>query len=319
MLIVHDRRCFAHQAPLGYPETPDRIKTILAALAAAGADLLQAGQHAGAEAAIRDVHDPRYVERFGRATQRGDGLLDSADNPLSLGTWSAAWAAVEATLAASDAVAQGRTLHAFAAVRPPGHHAEKALAMGFCFFNNAAIAAQYLLSCHGANRVAVFDFDVHHGNGTQHIFEERADVLYASVHQHPFYPGTGAASERGRGPGLGTTVNVPLPAGTGDAEFLAAFDHEILPALTSFAPDVLILSAGLDAWQGDPLGGFKVTLEGFAALGSRIREAATVLCGGRTLSLLEGGYDIANLGCLASAYLGLSGAAGPGRAMDESL
>lgn len=318
MLVVHDLRCLAHKAPLGYPETPDRVQTILAALAAAGADLTQAGQHAGAEAAIRDVHEQRYLERFERASQRGDGLLDSADNPLSPGTWSAAWAAAEATLAAADAVSQGRTLHAFAAVRPPGHHAEEALAMGFCFFNNAAIAAQYLLSSHGASRVAVFDFDVHHGNGTQHIFEERADVLYASVHQYPFYPGTGAASQRGSGRGLGTTVNVPLPAGTGDAEFLAAFDREILPALTSFAPDVLIISAGFDAWRGDPLGGFKVTLEGFAVLGSRIRDAATMLCGGRTLSLLEGGYDIANLGSLAAAYLGLSGAAGSARAMDES-
>lgn len=175
--------------------------------------------------------------------------------------------------------------------------------MGFCFFNHAAVAAQRAIDGHGCERVAIVDIDVHHGNGTQHLFEERADVLYASVHQYPFYPGTGAASERGRGAGEGLTVNAPLPAGVGDREWLAALDEAILPAVDRFAPELVIVSAGFDAWRRDPLGGMQVTEAGFAAMGRRLFDLAERRSAGRILLLLEGGYDVEALPRLVMALL----------------
>ncbi len=297
--------CLLHLAGSDYPERPERLENILAGLREDGYQVTESPRHEQAEASVIAVHDRRYIRRFEAAVTRGDGLLDSADNPLSPGSWKAAWAAVSAVLDAADAVASEAGKTAFAAVRPPGHHAEHALAMGFCFFNNAAVAAEYLIRHHGFDRVAIFDFDVHHGNGTQHLFEDRSDVLYASLHQAPFYPGTGGADERGVGRGEGATINVPLPAGTGDEAFLAAVDEQILPVLERFEPQVLIASAGFDAWSGDPLGGFKVSLEGFAALGHRLAQFAQGRCQGRLLSVLEGGYDLPSLSELVGAYLGV--------------
>jgi acetoin utilization deacetylase AcuC-like enzyme len=313
--VFTDRRCLEHQAPRGYPERPDRLSSVLDLLAARGFSIEDGGESHPArpatratpaiETAIAAVHDPGYVERFERAVERGDSLLDSADNPLSDGTFTAALAAVGATLRAADhAVSKGP---AFAAVRPPGHHAERALAMGFCFFNNVAVAAEHLRR-QGLSRVAIFDYDVHHGNGTQHLFESRADVFYASTHQFPFYPGTGAASEAGTGAGTGCTLNVPLPAGTGDSGYAAAVEGKILPGLRKFAPDVLLVSAGFDAWQADPLGGMAVTEAGFTAWGVGLRALADEVCGGRLLAVLEGGYDLASLPRLVEA--GLTGLAG---------
>lgn len=300
--IFTEPRCLEHRAPRGYPESPDRLAGVMAHLAARGWPIADQGvSREVAEAAVAAVHDPAYVERFRRAAARGDALLDSADNPLSEGTWEAAWAAVSATLAAAEHAAEGS--YAFAAVRPPGHHAERALAMGFCFFNNVAVAAEHLRR-KGLERVAIFDFDVHHGNGTQHLFEERADIFYASTHQFPFYPGTGAAAETGRGPGLGATLNVPLAAGTGDEEYAAAFSERILPALAAFRPEVLVLSAGFDAWRGDPLGGMAVTEEGFASWGRQLAALADEVAGGRLLAVLEGGYDLRNLPLLVDGFLG---------------
>jgi acetoin utilization deacetylase AcuC-like enzyme len=310
--IFIDPRCLEHVAPRGYPERPDRLSGIVEHLRARGWPFAEGvGGRAGDELreAVLALHEERYVQRFERAVARCDSLLDSADNPLSPGTWDAAWAAVETTLAAADAVAgDGRI--AFAAVRPPGHHAERSTAMGFCFFNNVAVAAEHLRRRHGAARVAIFDFDVHHGNGTQHLFEERADVFYASTHQYPFYPGTGAAGERGVGAGEGATLNVPLPAGTGDERYAEILEETVLPALRRFAPDVLLLSAGFDAWQDDPLGGMRVSEAGFRSWGDRLRELADEICGGRILAVLEGGYDLRSLPRLVEAHLeGLAGGA----------
>ncbi|HEV7670583.1 MAG TPA: histone deacetylase [Thermoanaerobaculia bacterium] len=302
--VFTEPRCLEHRAPRGYPESPDRLIGVISHLKARGWPVTEEGVgREVAEPAVAAVHDPAYVERFRRASQRGDALLDSADNPLSEGTWDAAWAAVSATLAAAEHAVSDGGGRAFAAVRPPGHHAERALAMGFCFFNNVAVAAEHLRR-KGWERVAIFDFDVHHGNGTQHLFEERTDVFYASTHQFPFYPGTGAASEIGRGPGQGATLNVPLPAGTGDEEYAAAFAERIVPALSAFRPDVLLLSAGFDAWRGDPLGGMAVTEEGFASWGRQLGALASEVAGGRLLAVLEGGYDLANLPLLVDAFLG---------------
>ena len=314
--IVTDSRCLGHQVPRGYPETPERLSGILANLRAAGLELidLQAPPPAGGRgadgepaprtlAAVTALHAESYVRRFRAAAARGDALLDSADNPLSPSTWAAAWGAVEATLAAADWVAGGRDRVGFAAVRPPGHHAEAATAMGFCFFDNIAIAAEHLLRRHGLSRVAIFDFDVHHGNATQHLFEDRPDVFYASTHRYPFYPGTGAADEIGIGAGAGATLNVPLPAGTGDDGYAAAIEGRVLPALRRFAPDMLLLSAGFDSWMRDPLGGMGVSEQGFARWGEWLRQLAGEACGGRILAVLEGGYDLEALPGLVAAHL----------------
>jgi acetoin utilization deacetylase AcuC-like enzyme len=301
MDVFTDPRCLLHAVPLGFPEQPARLAAILEGLRQGGRPLTEAGAHSAAPALVEHVHSTDYVRRFRAAVERGDGLLDSADNPLVASTWEAAWGAAEATLHAADQALSGRP--SFAAVRPPGHHAEKQLAMGFCYFNNAALAAERLRA-QGMARVAIFDFDVHHGNGTQHLFEERADVFYASTHQWPFYPGTGAASERGRGEGLGATLNVPLRAGCEDAEYEAAITGTVLPALAAFAPEALVISAGFDAWQADPLGGMRVTERGFRDWGRWLGAFARERCGGRLLAVLEGGYDVPALPRLVEAFLG---------------
>jgi acetoin utilization deacetylase AcuC-like enzyme len=303
MRVFTSQRCLAHAVPPGFPERPERLAVLLDHLRREGVAIEEVDGHAAAQEAVLALHEERYVARFRRAVERGDGLFDSADNPVGPGTWAAAWAAVEATLAAADWVAGGPGRRALAAVRPPGHHAEGALAMGFCYFNNAAVAAERLRRHHGCRRVAVFDFDVHHGNGTQHLFEERADVFYASTHQYPFYPGTGAAHERGVGAGEGFTLNLPLPAGTDDAGFRLAIESRILPALRAYAPEVLVLSAGFDAWRDDPLGGMAVTEEGFAAGSRGLGAVAEEVCQGRVLAVLEGGYDLGALPRLVAAHL----------------
>ncbi len=312
--IFSDDRCLEHDMPPGFPETPERLRRVRAACEARGWVVPGAARHGGVDEAIAAVHDVGYVERFRKAVERGDGLLDSSDNPLSETTWEAARAAVECILEASDWVAEGAGRTAFVATRPPGHHAEHALAMGFCYFNNVAVAADYLRRQAGVERVAVFDFDVHHGNGTQHIFEERGDVLYASTHQFPFYPGTGAADEIGRGDGQGATVNVPLPVGTDDTGYAAAIDGRILPALRDYRPDVLLLSAGFDAWRGDPLGGMQVSEGEYRRWGRVLGELASEVCDGRALAVLEGGYDLSALGELAAEFAGeLAGETASGR------
>lgn len=307
--VFTDPLCLGHRPPPGFPEKPERLAGVLGHLRAGGWPVVE--EEIAPEVARESVtalHEEGYVARFERAAARGDSLLDSADNPLAAGTWKAAWAAVSAALAAADWVAGGEHRTALAAVRPPGHHAERSTAMGFCYFNNVAVAAEHLRRRHGASRIAIFDFDVHHGNGTQHLFEARADVFYASTHQYPFYPGTGAAGETGVGEGEGATLNLPLPAGTGDEGYAEAIRGSVLPALRRFAPDALLLSAGFDAWRNDPLGGMRVTEEGFRNWGEWLRELADEVCGGRVLALLEGGYDLRHLPLLVEANLeGLAG------------
>ncbi len=301
-LAFTDVRCLLHE-PAGFPERRERVERILARLRVDGREIRDGGGHRGTQRAIAAVHDPGYVERFARAVERGDGLLDSADNPLTAGTWEAALGAVEATLHAADWVAGGAGRRAFACVRPPGHHAERARAMGFCYLGNVAIAAEWLRDHHGVERLAIFDFDVHHGNGTQHLFEERADVLFASTHQYPFYPGTGVSSERGRGAGKGFTLNAPLPAGTGDEAYAQVLAEVVLPALRAFRPNVLLVSAGFDAWRGDPLGGLALTAASYERLGRELAAVAEETAEGRLLAVLEGGYDLGALGGLVASFL----------------
>jgi acetoin utilization deacetylase AcuC-like enzyme len=189
----------------------------------------------------------------------------------------------------------GQARNAFCAVRPPGHHATPARGMGFCIFNNIAIAARYAQRRHGVERVLIADWDVHHGNGTQDIFWDDPTVLYLSVHQFPYYPGTGAPTEIGGPHAKGASVNVGLPSGSGDTEYLAAFDHVIVPALVKFKPDLVFVSAGFDAYEHDPLAGMRVTFAGFAAMARRLRRVADAVCSGRIIAVLEGGYDLDGL------------------------
>jgi len=292
-----------HRAPSGHPERPARAEAVRDALNAAG--IAARGTHVATrmatDAELARVHAAEYLDELVEVVPGQTGWLD-ADTYFSPGTWDAARAAAGSTTQLTLDVLHGRFAHGLAVVRPPGHHATRDRAMGFCLLNNVAAAAA-AARAEGAARVAILDWDVHHGNGTQDIFWNDPDVLYLSVHQFPFYPGSGAPTELG-GPGaIGATVNVGLPAGCGDAEYAAVFDHVFLPKLASFRPDVLLISAGFDAFQHDPLAGMKVTFGGFAAMAQRLRAAAERWSAGRVVAVLEGGYDLDGLGGGMTAVL----------------
>ena len=229
--------------------------------------------------------------------------MDSPDTPISEDSYDAALAAAGGVLAAVDAVMEGRIRNAFCAVRPPGHHSLPNQAMGFCLFNNVAIAARYLQKKHGVAKVLIVDWDVHHGNGTQEVFYDDPTVLYFSVHRYPFYPMTGSKAERGAGDGLGFIINVPLPAGTGDAEYRKAFREILMPKAMDFDPDFVLVSAGFDAHEDDPLGGMEVSSEGFAEMSRLVKQIADRCCEGRLVSVLEGGYDLEGLADSVEAHL----------------
>ena len=301
--VFSDPRCLLHRVPEGYPENAERLETILDLLSELQVEVDEPGEHEGFESAVAAVHSAGYLSRFSTTVKRGELFLDTPDNPLCESTWEAARAAVDTTLAAADWVAGDSGRRGMSAVRPPGHHAERDGAMGFCYFNNIAVAAEYLRREKGAERVAIVDFDVHHGNGTQHIFEGDQEVLYLSTHRYPFYPGTGAADERGTGVGEGATINVPLPAGAGDVAFQAAFQSVLMPSLREFRPEILLISAGFDAWQSDPLGGMRVSEQGYRDWGHWLGSVAEDICGGRCLVLLEGGYDVDSLPGLLWTHL----------------
>ena len=280
----------------GHPEAPRRIAAIEAALA--GADLLgnrpEVAFGPSGLAALERVHAIAYLDAVEELALAGGGALD-ADTLVRRDSWEVALLGAGAAVAAVDAVLDGRAEAAFALVRPPGHHATPERGMGFCLVNNAAVAAAQAVA-RGLERVLVVDWDVHHGNGTQDAFWERSDVFFASLHQWPLYPGTGAAAERGAGRGLGFTRNVPLPLGTDDAAYLAAFDAAVLPAVRAFRPELVVVSAGFDAHAADPLAGMRLSEAGFAALATRVATVADETAGGRLVALLEGGYDPPALG-----------------------
>lgn len=238
---------------------------------------------------VRAYHD--WVRR--RCEQEPSrGLLDHGDTVVSRRSYDAAIAAVNAALTAADAVVAGEAESAFCAMRPPGHHALPDEAMGFCLFGNVAILARYLQVRHGVGRVAIVDWDVHHGNGTQHFFYEDASVFFVSLHQHPLWPGSGRASERGEGAGEGFTLNVPIAPFTSETDYLSAFESRVVPAVDAFAPEFVIISAGFDAHERDPLASLQLTEAGFSAMTRRLRDIARAHCGGRIVSCLEGGYDL---------------------------
>jgi acetoin utilization deacetylase AcuC-like enzyme len=292
-----------HRAPSGHPERPARAEAVRDALQSAG--IAQRGERVTTRPATDDelarVHAPAYLDDLALVVPGNQGWLD-ADTYFSPRTWDAALAAAGSTAQLTLDVLHGRFSHGIAVVRPPGHHATRDRAMGFCLLNNVAAAAA-AARAEGAARVAILDWDVHHGNGTQDIFWDDPNVLYLSVHQFPFYPGTGAATELGGTSAIGATVNVGLPAGCGDVEYAAVFDHVFLPKLAMFRPDVLLISAGFDAFQHDPLAGMRVTLPGFAAMAHRLRAAADRWSAGRIVAVLEGGYDLDGLGGGMTAVL----------------
>jgi acetoin utilization deacetylase AcuC-like enzyme len=251
---------------------------------------------------LEEVHTKDHIDRVRRAARNAPTSLDP-DTAVSRESFDVALLAAGALLTACDEIMEGRAERAFCAVRPPGHHAEADRAMGFCLFNNVAVAARYLQKRHGVDRVFIIDWDVHHGNGTQHIFYDDPTVFYFSVHQYPFYPGTGSAEERGEGEGLGTTLNVPLSAGQDDGVYRRVFEEQLVPALRRFRPGFVLISAGFDAHKDDPLGGMQVTEQGFATLTTLVCEAAEDVAGGRIVSVLEGGYNLEALARSAEAHL----------------
>jgi acetoin utilization deacetylase AcuC-like enzyme len=254
------------------------------------------------------VHDSDYVQRVRNACANAEGFVDSMDTPVCGASYDVAILATGGVLAAVDAVVERRVHNAFCVVRPGGHHAMQDRAMGFCLFNHVAIAARYAQLHHGFEKILIVDWDVHHGNGTQAIFYDDPTVLFFSVHQEHLYPHSGAASERGAGRGLGYTINVPLEAGLGDSQYRSAFRDKLLPAVNAFRPDLILISAGFDAYRYDVLGRMKVTTRGFAELTRLLTALAREHCHDRLVSVLEGGYNLESLAaCVASHVRVLSG------------
>ena len=305
--IYTNTASYRHDTGPGHPETAMRIDAALEGVKRAGLTeqlVTDPPEHPDTDRIISRVHSAEYSSELKHAAQSGFRLFHSLDNPISTGTHTAARAAVSTALAAADDVwKKSAATSAFVIVRPPGHHAEKVRAMGFCFFNTIACVAESLLGQRGIKRVFIFDWDVHHGNGTQHLFEDRNDVFYASIHRYPFYPGTGAARELGTGPGFEFTRNFPLEQGLGDSTYLRVVEEQIIPLIDGYEPQAILISAGFDAHKLDPLGGMSVSEEAFGEMTARVAEAADRHCKGRVLSLLEGGYNPEGLAASVAAHL----------------
>ena len=303
--FLYDSRFLDHQPGRGHPERSERLVSTMAWLEALDwfGDLVRVEAAMADPTWIETVHDASYIARAAETCRSGAPFLDVADVGVSRESSDVARLAAGGALALADGVAGGDLANGFALSRPPGHHAERGMALGFCLFNNVAIAARYLQRAHGVNKVLILDFDVHHGNGTQHTFEEDPSVMYASLHQYPYYPGTGAASETGVGRGSGATVNCPMPAGAGDEDYRQAFTDRILPAADAFAPEFVILSAGFDAHAADPLAQIRISTECFGWMTRRIVEIADKHAGGRVISMLEGGYNVEVLPQCVAAHL----------------
>ena len=247
---------------------------------------------------LRTVHSEEHIERLRHICELGGGVLDQGDTPVGPNSFEIALLATGALLGCCDAVMGSRVKRSFAAIRPPGHHAEPNRPMGFCLFSNVAIAARYLQQAHGVGKVAIVDFDVHHGNGTQAAFENEPSVLFISLHQDPrtCYPGTGYAWDTGEGAGRGFTLNIPFDPGSGDTEYDRAFREQVVPKLDEFAPEILLISAGFDAHQDDPLAQIELSEEAFEQMTRMLVKVADVHCAGRVVSALEGGYNLRALG-----------------------
>ena len=302
---MHDERFLEHDPGFGHPERSERLSTSIAHL-----EKQPWFQHLERVAAapaerrwVQNIHGDTYIERARAVCAAGAPFLDVTDVGVCERSYDVALLAAGGLMAVADRVVAGELRNGFVMARPPGHHAESDMALGFCLLNNVAITARYLQQHHGLGKILILDWDVHHGNGTQHSFEDDPSILYASTHQYPYYPGTGARSETGIGRGAGATVNCPMPAGAGDEEYRQAFTERILPAIDAFAPEFVIVSAGFDAHVDDPLANICLSTEFFGWMSARVMEIAEKHCAGRLVSLLEGGYNINKLPLCVDEHL----------------
>jgi len=302
VILVHTERFAEHQTPPGHPERSERAEVmdvVVDSWRAKGTEVV--APRAATREQLLGVHDADYVRSIAGTTGRAAAL--DPDTYTSSESYEIALLAAGAAVDGVERVMAGSHRTAIAVVRPPGHHAERARAMGFCLFNNVSVAAAHARHL-GARKVAVVDYDVHHGNGTQHIFEADPHVLYVSTHQYPYYPGTGAAEEIGRDAGRGFTVNLPIEAGAVDEDYQLAFERVVLPVVRQFEPDLILVSAGFDAHANDPLGGMRLTTAAFGAMTAALRGVAEECCRGRLVAVTEGGYDLKALAASLDAAVG---------------
>lgn len=302
--LIYHEDYLLHLAGTWHPESPERLRSIIDHLIATKLidQLVPIAPYPAPIEWIATIHTPEYIDFIEQACAQGDTSLD-ADTGIGVQSYRIARLAVGGALAAADAIMQRQIDNAFAAIRPPGHHAEKNQAMGFCLFNNVAILARYLQRKYQLEKIFIIDWDVHHGNGTQNAFYDDPTVFYFSIHQWPHYPGTGRSIERGIGPGEGYTLNVPLTAGHGNDDYIQAFETQMVPAARLFKPDFFLISAGFDAHLNDPLAGMQLTEQGYARLTRIVVDLADELCDGRLISLLEGGYHLESLSRSVAAHL----------------
>ena len=303
-LVTHEA-CWRHRTGPGHPERPERLTAIVDRLKESG--LWESLSHLEPRKAelsdVALVHDEQYIETAVYEITQGRSVLSTGDTCICPDSLEAALWAVGGLLAACDAVMAGDVGRAFCAARPPGHHATPSAGMGFCVFNNVAIAARYLQRRHGIGKVLILDWDVHHGNGTQDAFYDDPTVMYGSIHQWPLYPGTGAPDETGIGAGVGTTVNAPLASGVDGLVFSQTFQNKLLAPAFDFRPEFVLVSAGFDAHADDPVGGMGADAEAYGRMTRAVRDLADASCGGRVVSVLEGGYSLAGLAESVEAHV----------------
>ncbi len=303
--LIYDPRFLDHKTPQDHPESPDRLISLMKHLKALDwyGDLALLGTRDATEEDLLSVHTLDYVQRVAKACAANETFIDTPDVGICSESYHVALRAVGASLVLADAVMNGEAKNGFAALRPPGHHAEKDRALGFCLFNNIAITAEYIKKKYGLERILIFDWDVHHGNGTQHIFESDPSVFYVSMHQSSLYPGTGLLNEIGIGAGEGMTLNCPVPSGAGDLQYQMFYRNDIQAKLEAYKPQCILISAGFDAHAMDPLATMNLTVNGFGWLTQQIGELAQKTCDGKVISLLEGGYDLTALPLCVAKHL----------------
>jgi acetoin utilization deacetylase AcuC-like enzyme len=288
--VVYDEIFHRHDTGPWHPESPQRLKAVEGAIEGLADKIVRIPPREASREDLLLVHSPEYIERIFNIDKSEIVMLDP-DTAFSPQTREVSLAAVGGVLEAADRIMKGEVSRAFCAVRPPGHHAERDRAMGFCIFNNVAVGAAYIRTHGDIEKIAIVDWDLHHGNGTQRAFYDRDDIMYISLHQFPYYPGSGSSVEKGSGKGVGYTLNIPMNGGAGDEEYRSAFRSTVLPALEKFEPDVIFISAGFDAHRNDPLGSMNLSSEFYGEMTKMLRDVADRFGRGRIISVLEGGYD----------------------------
>jgi acetoin utilization deacetylase AcuC-like enzyme len=303
--FLYDPRFLEHDAGYNHPERPERLTAVINHVSALPwfSGLSPVTPQPATMDQIETIHALSYIRRAKRSCRDDDPFLDTPDVGISRKSAEIAFLAAGGAIAVADSVMSGKSKNGFALLRPPGHHAENSSAMGFCLFNNIAITAKHIQKLYGVHKVLIVDWDVHHGNGTQHSFEDDPSVLYVSLHQYPFYPGTGSAGQTGIGRGEGYTLNCPMTAGSGDTQYMNAWTEKILPKLNGYQPQVILISAGFDAHQKDPLASMNLSTQCFGWMTDQLKEIAERYCGGKIISMLEGGYDLAALSECVSEHL----------------